>query len=120
MKKELFEALTGDEELVSLVGRTELTNEPCIFFNTPTGHNSFPVVSFFEKDGADSVFADDCCIARTVVMQIDIWSHQNLSQICGRVEVIMRSLGYSRISDCDLPDPNIGHRQSVYQKYCYN
>lgn len=116
MKRELMLALLGDEQLVSLVGRVENSDIPCIFFNTPLSLNTFPAVSFFEKDGGDAVFADDVCIARTVVMQVDIWAEERLSDVFDRVDYVMRSVGYDCNGVCDIPDPNIRHMRMVYEK----
>ena len=116
MKKELYDALTGDAELVSLVGRTEGTDIPCIFFSSPRAHNRFPAVTFFECAGTDSVFADDVCIARSVVMQVEVWAEGDVSPVFDRVDAVMRRLDYSMSSFCDVPDVNVRHVIAEYKK----
>ncbi|MDR0405666.1 MAG: DUF3168 domain-containing protein [Clostridiales bacterium] len=119
MKNELFHALLADEALLALVGRTGTAGTPCIFFDTPPVHDALPCVTFFEKDGSDAVFADDVCIARTVVMQTDVWSRESGTEICGRVDAVTRMLGYVRANACDLPEANLCHARAVYKKVVY-
>ena len=119
MKKEFFEALTGDVELVSLVGtmRGASGGLPCIFFDAPGSFNDLPAVSFFEKESADLVFADDECIAGNIVMQVDVWAKAEVSAVCGAVDRVARELGYHRHSCADVPDPNIQHITAMYKKF---
>ncbi len=116
MKKELMQALLADSELVGLVGRTEGSNQPSIFFNSPLAHCTFPVVSFFEKGGGDAVFADDVCIIKTVIFQLDIWAELEISRVCDRVCEVVRLLGYRTDGIRDVPDPNIEHIELVISK----
>ncbi len=116
MKNELMQALLADDELISLIGKIENSQMPSIFFNSPLLRCEFPAVSFFEKGGGDAVYADDVCIIRTVVMQIDVWAEQGLEEVWERVLCVLRMLGYRLESVCDIPDPNIGHIQIVCSK----
>ena len=116
VKKEIFSALTGDAELVSLVGTMRASGSPCIFYSTPAGFNDLPAVSFFEKECGDRVFADNVCIARNAVVQVDVWAEDNASAVFDRADSIMRGLGYYCASTVDVPDPNARHITAVYGK----
>jgi len=124
MKQKLLSTLTADSELVSLVGKIKSAdkvqgNIPCIFSNTPSSWDTLPAVVFLEKDGEDAVFADDVCIARTVVIQIDVYAKTSVTRVFDRVSLLLRNMGFVCKRVMDIPEPTNRHRMGIFNITVY-
>lgn len=111
LKPVIYQALTQDEELVTLLGG------PHIYQLTAPDATVYPRVTFFELDNVDSDYADDAPMAASVSVQVDVWSKGSFADIVQRVNAVMESLGFVRYYATDLYEADTGvyHKALRYQ-----
>lgn len=111
LKPVIYRALTGDEELVSLLGG------PHVYQLTAPDATVYPRITFFELNNLDSDYADDTPMSARVSVQVDVWSKGNYSAIVQRVNELMESIGFVRYYSTDLYETDTGvyHKALRYQ-----
>ena len=119
MQEKVYEALIGDGELCGMLGKIKDGKKvrvtiPCIFNSVPESWDELPAVSFVEEGGADAVYADDVCIAKTVLFKVDVWGRTGITKIFERVDAVMRGLGFCCKKAANLPEPQMKHKAAEY------
>jgi hypothetical protein len=111
VKPQVYQALSNDAELVSLLGGKRVYQ-----IRAPNA-TEFPRITFFELTNFSSDYADDVTIAYQVELQIDIWTKGSFSAIAAAVDRVMKSIGFGLIGTAEdyEEDTQVYHKALRYR-----
>lgn len=101
LKPQILLALKADLTLINLLGGSK------IYQMKAPNATEFPRITFFEYENVGAVFADDTETSSEIFIQLDVWcKDSSTSLISQRVDIVMKSLGFFRLSSQDLYEDN--------------
>lgn len=92
LMEEILNALRGDEQLVELLCGNYIWEIEAVY------PDQFPRITVFEIDNDDANYAEDAPTAARLYYQVDIWDTKPRRDLAHVVDVIMKTLGFFRIS----------------------